>query len=304
MSAGPAAGTELLPPHLLERLGGLEVIARTLVEGSLTGLHPSAFSGGGREFDRHRAYQQGDDARHIDWRLFARTDRLHVREYEDEANLQAYILVDATASMGFADRRGLSKLRYAQYTAAALAHLMLRSGDAVGLAAFDDAARPLVPPRNRRGHLHSVLLELEKLEPRGKASAAAGVEAVGPLLRRRGRVVLISDLLEHDDGAALIAALGPLRARGDEVIVIRPLTPLEAGEEDAGLASYFDPERPSRSVPGAPGSDSGYSARVAAYYRALSDALRQRHVELVSLLTTTPVERAVGAWIRERGERR
>lgn len=296
--------SELLPPHLLERLGGLEVVARTLVEGSLTGLHPSAYRGGGREFDRHRPYQQGDDARHIDWRLFARTDRLHVREFHDEANLQAYIVIDATASMGFDDRHGLTKLRYAQYTAAALAHLMLRAGDAVGLAAFDDAARPLVPPRNRRGHLHTLLLELETLEPKGRASAASAVEAVGPLLRRRGRVVLISDLLEDDDGAALVAALGPLRARGDEVIVIRPLTPLEAGDVDAGLATYYDPERPSRTVPADPGADPGYRGRVAAYYATLSDALRKRQVEFVPVLTTTPVERAVAAWVRERAERR
>lgn len=296
--------SELLPPHLLERLGGLEVIARTLVEGSLTGLHPSVFRGGGREFDRHRPYQQGDEARHIDWRLFARTDRLHVREFHDEANLQAYIIVDATASMGFADRTGLTKLRYAQFTAAALAHLMLRAGDAVGLVAFDDAAHPLVPPRNRRGHLHALLLELEKLEPRGTTSAAAAVEAVGPLIRRRGRVILISDLLEDDDGDALLAAVGPLRARGDEVIVIRPLTPVEAGHDDPGLATYYDPERPSQPIPGDPGSDPGYRGRIEEYYGRLSDALAHRHVEFVPVLTTTPVERAVSAWVRERTEGR
>lgn len=295
--------SNLLPPHLLERLGGLEIVARTLVEGSLTGLHPSAFRGGGREFDRHRAYQQGDEARHIDWRLFARTDRLHVREYHDEANLDAYIVVDATASMGFSDSLGLSKLRYAQYTAAALAHLMLRAGDAVGLAAFDDRAHALVPPRNRHGHLHTLLVELERLAPRGDATAAAAVEVVGPLLRRRGRIVLISDLLEDDDGAALITTLGPLRARGDEVIVIRPLTPLETGDEDAGIGSYYDPERPARTVPAAPGADPGYSARVAEYYAGLSDALQQRAVEFVPVLTTTPVERALGSWIRARAER-
>lgn len=295
--------SELLPPHLLERLGGLEIVARTLVEGSLTGLHPSAFRGGGREFDRHRAYQQGDEARHIDWRLFARTDRLHVREFHDEANLEAYIIVDATASMGFSDALGLSKLRYAQYTAAALGHLMLRAGDAVGLAAFDDTAHALVPPRNRRGHLHTLLVELERLGARGAASAAVAVETVGPLLRRRGRVILISDLLEEDDGDALIATLGPLRARGDEVIVIRPLTPLETGDEDAGIASYYDPERPSATIPAAPGADPGYTARVAAYYARLSDALQQRAVEFVPVLTTTPVERAVGRWIRARAER-
>ncbi len=303
MTRGTAPGRALLPPHLLERLGGLEIIARTIVEGSLTGLHPSAYRGGGREFDRHRAYQQGDEARHIDWRLFARTDRLHVREYHDEANLQAYIVIDATASMGFADGRGLTKLRYAQFTAAALAHLMLRAGDAVGLAAFDDEARALVAPRNRRTHLHALLLELERLDARGRASAAAGIERVGPLLRRRGRVILISDLLEDDDGAALLAALGPLRARGDEVIVVRPLTPIETGEEDAGAGSYYDPERPSRVVPAAPGADPGYARRVARYYARLADGLRQRDVEFVPVLTTTPVERAVGAWIRERAER-
>lgn len=292
--------SELLPPHLLERLGGLEIVARTIVEGSLTGLHPSAFRGGGREFDRHRTYQQGDEARHIDWRLFARTDRLHVREYHDEANLQSYIVVDATASMGFADRHGVTKLRYAQYTAAALAHLMLRSGDAVGLAAFDENPRALVPPRNRRGHLHGLLLELEKLDARGEATAASAVELIGPLLRRRGRVILISDLLADDDGAALIAGLGPLRARGDEAMVIRPLTPVEEGEEELGVATYYDPEDASREIPAAPSTDPGYAGRVAAYYRRLANALRERGVEYVPTLTTTPVEKTLGGWLRDR----
>lgn len=294
--------SELLPPHLLERLGGLEVVARSVVDGSLTGLHRSAFRGGGREFDRHRDYQQGDEARHVDWRLFARTDRLHVREYHDEANLQAYIIVDATASMGYMDTHGLSKLRYAQYTAAALAHLMLRAGDAVGLAAFDDEPRPLVPPRNRRGHLHTLLVELERLRASGSTTAAAAARRIGPLLRRRGRLVLVSDLLDEGDGSALLTALGPLRARGDEVIVIRPLTPVEAGEEQAGIATYYDPENPSFAVPAAPASDPGYAERVAAYYDGLADGLRERGVEYVPLLTNTPVDRALGAWIRERLE--
>lgn len=293
---------DLLPPHLLERLGGLDVIARTVVDGSLSGLHRSAFRGGGREFDRHREYQQGDEARHIDWRLFARTDRLHVREHHDEANLQAYIVVDATASMGFADTHGLSKLRYAQYAAAALAHLMLRVGDAVGLAAFDDEPHALVPTRNRRGHLHALLLALEGLRPSGSATAALAARRIGPLLRRRGRLVLVSDLLDEGDGSALMAALGPLRARGDEVIVIRPLTPLEAGMERAGIATYYDPEDPSVAVPAAPGSDPGYAGRVAAYYDRLADGLRERGVEYVPVLTSTPIDRALRTWLRERLE--
>lgn len=294
--------SELLPPHLLERLGGLDLVARTVVDGALSGLHRSAFRGGGREFDRHRAYQQGDDARHIDWRLFARSDRLHVREYHDEANLQAYILMDATASMGFEDPHGVSKLRYAGYVAAALAHLMLRAGDAVGLAAFDASPRPLVPPRNRRGHLRALLREMERLRARGTASAADAARRVGPLLRRRGRLVLISDLLAADDGEHLVAALGPLRARGDEVIVVRPLTPVEAGLEDPGVATFYDPEDPSHGVPANPAADGAYAARVATYYDRIAGGLRERGVEYVPLLTTTPVDRALGTWIRARLE--
>lgn len=295
-----SASPELLPPQLLDRLGGLEIIARTVVHGFVAGLHRAPYRGSGREFAGHRAYQQGDELRHIDWRLFGRSDRFFVREFREDANLQAYLLVDATASMDFGDAGGITKLRYAQILAAALAHLMLAAGDAVGLASFDEHVRMHAPPRSRRGHLHDLLLELERLRAHGNAGAGQAVEQVSAMLRRRGRLILITDLLEEDDGAALIEALGRLRARGDEVIVVRPLTQAEQGLARAGPRRFFDPERPDREVPAAPESDPGFARRVAIYYDAMGRKLRERGVEYVPLSTGQPIEHALREWLAAR----
>ena len=158
-----SAATDFLPPKLLERLGGLDLIARTIVSGFQTGVHRSPHRGAGEDFAKHRDYQQGDDVRYIDWKLYARTDRLHVREFEERSNLQCWLVVDTSASMDFAEAGGVTKSRYAAFLAAALAHLMLRSGDAVGLATSGAGAQLLLPPRSRRGHLHDLLLHLERI---------------------------------------------------------------------------------------------------------------------------------------------
>ncbi|HEX5727727.1 MAG TPA: DUF58 domain-containing protein [Longimicrobiaceae bacterium] len=296
-----AATAEFLPPHLLERLGGLELVARTVVRGFQAGVHRSPLRGAGEDFARHRDYQQGDDLRYLDWKLYARTDRLYVREFEERSNLAAYLVVDASASMDFAEPGGVTKARYATFTAAALAHLMLGAGDAVGLAAFGAEPRLLLAPRSRRGHLHDLLLNLERLRPAGTGGAADALDRVAVALRRRGRVVLISDLLEDDDGEALVRAAGRLRARGDEVIVLRVLTPAESGERPPAAGAFFDPERPARAVPAAPGTDAGYARRVRAYYDSLANRLRERGVEYVPLSTARPVEEALVAWLSRRG---
>lgn len=298
MSAAAHAGW--LPPGLLERVGGLDLVARTVVRGFLSGLHRSPLRGAGEDFARHREYQQGDDLRHLDWKLYGRTDRLYVREYEERSNLEAYLVVDATASMGYAGADGVTKLRYAQYVAAALAHLMLSSGDAVGLAAFGGGARLLLPPRTRRGHLHDLLTQLDRLTPAGNDGPAEVLDRVGEALRRRGRVVLLSDLLEDDDGRALSTVAGRLRARGDETVLLRVLTPEEAGDAALPPAMFFDPERPDAEVPAAPGADDGYRARVAEYYRALGHRLTGRGAEYVPLSTAEPVEAGLVRWLHAR----
>jgi uncharacterized protein (DUF58 family) len=295
-----SAPPQFLPPGLLEHLGGLELIARTVVRGFQAGIHRSPLRGAGEDFAKHRDYQQGDDVRYLDWKLYARTDRLYVREFEERSNLQAYLVVDASVSMEYAGAGGVPKLRYASYVAAALAHLMIGAGDGVGLAAFGAEPRLLLAPRARKGHLHDLLLNLERLKPSGSAGAVAVLDRLGTSLRRGGRVVVISDFLEDDGGDALAAAAGRLAARGDEVIALRVLTPEESGDAppDAGL--YFDPERPKREVPATPRLDPGYARRVEAYFGALRDRLRERGVEYVPLSTAEPVEQALVAWIHRR----
>ncbi|CAN5278054.1 DUF58 domain-containing protein [soil metagenome] len=292
--------TTFLPPGLLERLGGLDVIARAVVQGFVAGIHRSPLRGAGEEFARHREYQQGDDVRRLDWKLYGRTDRLYIREFEERSNLAAYLVVDASASMAYAEPDGVSKLLYAKYLAAALAHLMLRAGDAVGLASFGADARLLVRPRSTRGQLHQVLHQLQRLEAQGDGSSSGALQRAGEGLRRRGRVVLISDMLEEHGGEAIIEAVGRLRARGDEVICLRVMTPSEAGTRALPAGRFFDPERPGTRLPAAPGADPGYAERVATYYRELAARLRERGAEYVPILTDDPVERSLIRWLRAR----
>jgi uncharacterized protein (DUF58 family) len=295
-----SAASDFLPPKMLERLGGLDLIARTIVSGFQTGVHRSPHRGAGEDFAKHRDYQQGDDVRYLDWKLYARTDRLHVREFEERSNLQCYLVVDTSASMDFAEPGGVTKARYTAFLSAALAHLMLRAGDAVGLATRGADARLLLPPRSRRGHLHDLLLHLERMKPIGSGAAADALDRVGGALTRRGRVVLISDLLEDDAGESLVASAGRLRARGDEVIVMRVLTPAESGERAPGAGLFFDPEKPNQELPATPEADAGYARRVAAYYDSIADRLRERGVEYVPLTTSQPVEEALVAWANRR----
>lgn len=309
MNGGPSGpvsrgSPELLPPELLEELGGLDIIARAVVRGFMTGAHRSPFAGSGEDFFRHRVYQQGDDVRHVDWRLFARTDRLYVKQFREESNLEALILVDASLSMGYGETGRPTKLRYASILAAALAYLMIASGDAAGLATFGPSLRYHAPPRNRPGHLRDLLLSLERLEPEGNGSAAEAVDRAGEMLRRQGRIVLISDLLEADSGEALRGALARLRARGDEVIVFRPLTPAESGEVPPGPGLFYDPEHPRSAVPAAPGADRGYSERVEAYYHRLAKAMSELGVEYVPLSTREPPGGALRDWIAGRPDER
>lgn len=294
----PAA--DLLAPDVLEGLGSLELVARIVVRGFVGGLHRSPFLGSGEDFSRHRVYQQGDDVRRLDWRLYGRTDRLHVRLFEERSNLQSFLLVDASRSMDFAGDGAVTKLRYGQFVAAALAHLMLRAGDAVGLASFGRDTAFHLPSRNRPGHLHQLLLALERLEPGGDGSASGSLDEVGGFLRRRGRVVLVSDCLEDDDGERLLDAVARLRARGDEVVVLRPSTLVELGRDGGAPGRYFDPERPDRTTASVPAEDPGFRARVAAYYDRLRRGLEERGAEYVPLTTDQPLVSALGGWLRPR----
>lgn len=233
---------DLLAPQELAALGGLEFVARHVVEGFLAGLHRSPHRGFSVEFAEHRAYQPGDDLRYVDWRMYARSDRHYVKQFEEETNLRAYLLVDASASMAWSSSPGElpPKLWYAKQLSACLALLLLRQGDAVGLIGFDEKIRAHIGPRGGRRHWHDLLRALEPLEATGRTEAANALRDIAGRLPRRGLVVLCSDLLVDPESTRL--ALQFLRHRGHEVLVFHILDPGELelpGDRDA---RFVDPE--------------------------------------------------------------
>src|SRR5919201_303273 len=218
---------DLLDPAEVARLGGIEIVAEGVVEGFLAGLHRSPFRGFSVEFTEHRAYQAGDELRYLDWRILARSDRLFVKQFEEETNLRSMILVDASRSMAWQGTPArLTKRAYADRLAAALALILLRQRDATGLITFDAAVREVVPPRVRSGQWARLVRGLEGTPDGGGTAAEAALGRLTSLLVRRGLVVLVSDLLFERELA--LTALRYLRHRGHQVIVLHLMDPAEA----------------------------------------------------------------------------
>lgn len=214
-----------LDPAVIARLGTLELKARTIVEGFLTGLHRSPFKGFSVEFAEYRQYMPGDDLSSIDWKVYARSDRYYVKKFEEETNLNCYIMLDVSASMGYGRAGGPTKLEYGQMLAASLAYLMNRQRDAVALTAFDDAIVSMLPPSARPGHLRSVLVTLDRLRLGQKTDVSKPLHALADAISRRGLVVLISDLL--DEPAGVVDGLRHFRFRGTDVVVFHVMDPDE-----------------------------------------------------------------------------
>jgi uncharacterized protein (DUF58 family) len=237
-----AMRADLLEPRELAALGGLEFVARQVVEGFLTGLHRSPHRGFSVEFAEHRMYQPGDELRYIDWRMFGRSDRYYVKQFEEETNLRAYLLLDASSSMAWSsDPRALPpKIWYARQLAACIALLLLRQGDAVGLLGFDQVLREHIQPRGGRRHWRELLRGINALEPQGRTEAAPALREIASRLRRRGLVILVTDLLV--DAEATKVALRFLRHRGHEVLLFHLLDPGERELPGIGDARFVDPE--------------------------------------------------------------
>jgi uncharacterized protein (DUF58 family) len=233
---------DLVDPATLSQLGGIEFIAREVVEGFIMGLHRSPHRGFSAEFAELRAYQAGDDLRYIDWRMFGRSDRYYVKQFEEETNLRAYLLLDVSESMGWSTAPGVlpTKLWYAKHLAASLALILLRQGDSVGLAAFHNRVVERVHARGGRRQWYEILRRLEGLEAEGGTSAEGALRDLAVRLRRQGLVVLLSDLLVAREET--LTALKFLRHHGHEVLVFHVLDPGERELPAASEARFFDPE--------------------------------------------------------------
>nr|AUN35745.1 hypothetical protein [uncultured bacterium] len=217
----PATSTRFLDPELLARVGSLELLARTVVEGFMSGLHRSPFTGFSTEFTEYRQYNPGDDLRYLDWRLLARTDRYFIKKYRADTNTQCHLLIDTSASMNYAHASPVTKLQYAQFLAASLAYLLNRQQDAVGLVAFADKVHTHVPARNRTGHMRTIFGNLSMLEPGGQTDLAASLHQLAEILTRRGIVVVISDF--YDQPYRLAESFQHLRFKGHDVVAFQVL---------------------------------------------------------------------------------
>jgi uncharacterized protein (DUF58 family) len=289
-------------PTSLAKYGRLVLVARQLVEGFLSGAHKSPYKGFSVEFAEHRQYYPGDEIRHIDWRAYGKTDRYYIKEFEEETNLKAHLLVDASGSMAYRGKHS-SKFQYAQYIAASLAYLMLHQRDAVGLMAHDTKVRQLIRPKASAKHLIHLLHCLEQTAPGGETSMAPIWHSLAEQLQRRGMVIILSDCF--DELGPLLRALRHFRHRRHEVLLFHILDPDEIefpfkkwtqfrNLEAAGDRLLVDPQRLRKE----------YLKNFDAFCRQLREQVQRMQVDYHLLRTDEPVDRALGVYLTRRQDRR
>ncbi|MFO0904902.1 MAG: DUF58 domain-containing protein [Pirellulales bacterium] len=286
-------------PRTLARLKGLPLRARHIVEGYVAGLHRSPYRGFSIEFAEHREYAPGDDLRYVDWKVFGRTDKFYLKQYEDETNLLCYLLVDVSQSMTYrGPDAALSKLEYAQCCAAALAWIVLHQQDAVGLATFDDQVRSVLRPSGSPAHWPQLLEVLERVEATPKTSLSRVLPELAARLTRRGVVIVLSDLF--DDVTSLLEGLKHLRYRRHDVVVMQVLDPAELE------FPFEDPQR-FLGLEGEPATQfdarlvrSAYLDEFARYLAAVRAGCRAQGIDYQLLRTDRPFDVALAAYLHGR----
>ncbi|MCZ6819819.1 MAG: DUF58 domain-containing protein [Calditrichaeota bacterium] len=286
-----------LNPEILSKLSSMELRARLVVEGFITGLHKSPYHGFSVEFAEHRQYMPGDDIKHIDWKVYGKTDRFYVKQFEEETNLKSYLLLDASASMGYKSN-GVSKLEYASYLASALAYLMLRQRDAVGLVTFDEKIRRYLPPRSVTTYLNQILLELDKTKHSAKTDIAGALHQMAERIKRRGLLILFSDLL--DDPQRVMSGLRHFRHNKHEVIVFHILDPLELSFDFKQDAVFKDMEMGEEINTQPWHIMEDYQRQVAQFNKSYKKFCLEHQIEYVSLDTSQNYGRALLEYLQKR----
>jgi len=288
-------------PTSLAKYGRLTLVARGLVEGFLTGVHKSPYKGFSVEFAEHRQYFPGDEIRHVDWRAYGKTDRYYIKEYEEETNLRAYLLVDASGSMAYRGKHA-SKFQFAQYVAASLAYLMLHQRDAVGLVTHDTRLRQMIQPRANAKHLLRLINMLEQTQPGGETSLAPIWHDLVGRMKRRGLIVVLSDCF--DKIGPLLRALRHFRHRRHEVLLFHVLAPEELEFPFSRMTQFRNLERDGHRILVDPGQlRKEYRQHFDAFCTQLREQTRQMQIDYQMLRTDEPVDRALGAYLAKRQEK-
>jgi len=296
---GHASG-ELIDPQALMAIRSLEMRARVVVEGFWTGIHRSPYHGFSVEFTEYRQYTPGDDPRYLDWKLFARSDRYFIKKFEDETNLRCHILADNSRSMTFGTR-GYTKAQYANTLAATLAYFLHQQGDAIGVLTFDERIREYLPARHRPGHLRHLMLALEKPAAGAATDLVAPLKRIVEIVRKRGLMVLLSDLLAPVE--TLENNLAALTASGHEVVVFQVLDPAEVAFDFSKAALFHDLESGRHLYVDPESVRAEYQRRFEAHCRAVEAICTKLGIVHRRFATDRPLELVLFDFLRERMNR-
>ena len=290
-----------LDPQTLASLEGLDLQARMVVEGYVAGMHPSPYHGFSVEFAEHREYVPGDDIRHVDWKVWSKTDKLYLKQYEEETNLLAYLLVDTSESMAYASGENVSKLQYAQFVAAALAYMILQQQDSVGLVVFDDAVRRYLKPAGSPSQLKEVIRMLDVTPAREKSDIGAVFHDLAERFKKRGIVAVFSDLF--DDVDKVVSGLKHFRHRRHEVIVFHILDPAEIEFPFRDTTLFKGLEDLSQVLTDPHALRRAYREEVTSFLKEIEKACRMADIDYVPLRTNQNLGIALSSYLASRSAR-
>ena len=291
-----------LNPQTLAKLQGLELRARLIVEGYVSGVHRSPYHGFSIEFAEHREYAQGDDLRFVDWKVYGKTDKFYLKQYEEETNLVSYLLVDTSESMRYqSETAAMSKLEYAQCVAGALAYLVLQQQDSVGMVTFDNEIRALVRASSNPSHLKQLLHVMENTRPERKTNTGPIFHDLAERLKKRGVVVILSDLF--DDVNSMLAGLKHFRHRRHEVILFHVLDPAELDFPFRQMTLFKGMEQLPDVLADPRALREAYLKEFGAFVQAVKKGCRAQHIDYVPLCTDQSLEIALSSYLASRMNR-
>jgi uncharacterized protein (DUF58 family) len=294
-----ASNLKYLDPRILAKLQGLELRARSIVEGYVSGVHRSPFHGFSIEFAEHREYSPGDDLRYVDWKVFGKSDKIYLKQYEEETNLVSYMLLDTSESMRYRSADApLSKLEYAQCIAASLAYLILQQQDSVGLVTFDREIRALVRPSSNPSHLKQLLHVMENTVPDRKTQTGPIFHDLAERLKRRGLVLVLSDLF--DDVTSMLAGLKHLRHRRHEVVVFQVLDPAEIDFPFRQTTLFRGLEQLPDVLTDPRALRRAYLNEFGKFLQAVNKGCRAQNIDYVQLRTDQSLEIALSSYLASR----
>jgi uncharacterized protein (DUF58 family) len=289
---------EYLKPETVSKLKGMELRARMVVEGFIAGLHKSPYHGFSVEFAEHRQYMPGDSIRDIDWKLYGKSDKFFIKQYEEETNLKGYLLLDCSKSMAYHSGAEISKLDYAGMLSGALSYMMLRQRDSVGLVTFDQKIRRYIPPRSKSGHLHVMLKEIADQTPSELTDISHTLHEMAERIKRRGLVIIMSDLL--DDAEKIISGLKHFRYNQHEVIVFHILDPRERDFAFGTDALFRDMETGEEITTSPYQIKKDFQRQVKAFAEEIAMACRQSNIDYHPIDTSMPFDKALYAFLGKR----